>query len=99
MGKVTNFLIAQGTPYAMKFASQMPIGTQGSNSFLKRKALNMVCKADPSTMKQSLKMALDYLSDDAVASIIRSSGFCPSGGKHKTRKQKRKQRKGKTRKH
>jgi putative hemolysin len=70
--------------------------------FLKTQAMGMaksaVCKASPSAMKDRLRMALDVLPDEAVASMVKSSSFCQiQGGRRKTRKQKRKQRK--TRKH
>jgi hypothetical protein len=102
---VQNFLLAKGTNYATKLASQVQ-GEKGS-SFLQQKAIamsvgkKMICDADPSAMKQRLKMALDYLPDTTIAQMIKTSGFCTTGGTRKTRKQKHnhKRKVRKTRKH
>ncbi len=99
MPGLQNFLLAKGTNYAAKLASQVQ-GDKGSD-FLQQKAIGfgkkIICEANPAAMKQRLKLALDYLPDSAVAQMIQSSGLCATGGKRKTRKQKRKARK--TRKH
>jgi hypothetical protein len=98
-----NYLLDKGTAYAQKMFSNRQEGPGSSNGqgFMQRQAMSMaksaICKADVRKVKERLKMALDYMPDDMVASMIQSSPFCQSGGKRKTRKQKRKQRK--TRKH
>ena len=67
--------------------------------FLENQAMKVaksaVCKANSKKMKDRLRMALDVMPDDMLASMVKSSSLCQSGGK--TRKQKRKHRK--TRKH
>lgn len=86
----------KGTAFAQHLGSK---NTAKGASFLERQAISMaksaVCKADVSKVKQRLKNALEMMPDEMVASMIRSSPFCQSGGKQtrKTRKQKRKQRK------
>jgi hypothetical protein len=94
---VQNYLLSKGTNFATKLASQVQ-GDKGSE-FIQQKAMTlgkkMICEANPSALKQRLKMALEVLPDSAVAQMIQTSGFCTTGGnrKRKTRNQKRKGRK------
>lgn len=94
---IQNYLLDKGTAYTQKLFSN----SQEGPGFLQRQAMGMaksaICKADVRKVKERLRMALEYMPDEMVATMIKSSPICQAGGKRKTRKQKRKQRK--TRKH
>jgi hypothetical protein len=70
-------------------------------SAAKKTAEIALCKANVKSIKNRLRLALDAMPDETVASLIKSSTLCKpqstTGGKRKTRKHSRKQRK--TRKH